>query len=459
MNNKKLNERQFENIYKMNNKKDKNDVGARLSVERNFVEYQNDSEESIKSENSKKEFRGMPSRSQFKPKKILHDANKYLDFNIYDKKINNKNVTLPNNNNDDYADINTSMVQMTQQINPIFIFNKSLETFSSKVNELLYKNINDSFITSSIGIYALFGCLYLISKSSTEHECKKFFNLQDKENYYKSLLKITQSMDKINNMINIKNFFVYGNNIPTEKSYFDNLSNFCTIACVNIKNPEKESQKLSFIINKLMETEMRNPVKPSNIENLQIMLMTFAHIHPKFSHSFSEMNIDEFNGREHKFISTNNRVFHYFEDNDRQIIEIKCGDYLNYGIILHKKHQQFETNDKIHNYIHYLKPTALEEVKIPIFTQNLKFRYINVLKQLGLQSVFMKIFSNAFPEGNVILHDIIQNVKITIDNNTYNLPNDMNGVKSIRNFIVDKPFLYYFRLLKTNTIILNGKYE
>jgi hypothetical protein len=79
---------------------------------------------------------------------------------------------------------------------------------------------------------------------------------------------------------------------------------------------------------------------------------------------------------------------------------------------------------------------------------------------MGLNTIFHKITSKElFPEGNVKIHDIIQNVKIIIDDASYKEVDNSRGYHSIRKFIADRPFFYYFRATKTNTILFNGFYN
>ena len=89
-------------------------------------------------------------------------------------------------------------------------------------------------------------------------------------------------------------------------------------------------------------------------------------------------------------------------------------------------------------------------------------RYNTVLKNIGLKSIFIKLNSQLFPEG-VVLQDIVQNVKIIIDNANYKSSNShkKGGYKTTRKFIANKPFIYYFRLLNAdnaNNIITIGNF-
>lgn len=409
--------------------------------------------------------KGLPMRSQYSNKKEIYDANKYLDFNLFDKKTTKKTKIGYNetNNYSCYADLNSSMQQMTQQINPINITNNSLEKFGSKLCNYLNK-MQNNYVISNIGVYALFSSLYLISDNITENECKKFFNFPDKNTLFESLQKITKNLNLASDNITTKNFFIYGNNIPYIKEGFQKINSLCTVASVDIQNSEKEALKLTFIINSLMKTKMRNPITPTNIKNLQIMLMTTANIHPKWTYAFDRVGNGIFFGKgeekKQKYMISYGKTFSYFEDNERQLLELKCGEgELSFGIILYKKDYIQDTNEKIHFYVENIKETTLDEIRIPAFTQDFKLRYNNILKNMGLQSVFHKITAkNVFPEGSVILHDIIQNLKITIDETSLNKTDNSKGIHSIRKFIADRPFNYYFRLNQTNTIIFNGFY-
>jgi serine protease inhibitor len=482
INNRKLFDRNFQNI---NNRKNNNSHIDRLFLEREFETKNNYSDEETEKvgeitggdmmEDNTID-KGMPMRSQYNPKKPVYDSNKYLDFNLFDKKPSKLKVGYSddNNNYSSYADINNSMTSITQQVNPEYIVSNSIEDIGTRLFKCMFNSLpNNNFIICTFGLYSLFSSLYLLSNGNTENETKKFFNLPDKNTLGKSLYKLNSIIDssKSENMMNIKNFFVMGNNIPCNLDSLRMIEQFCTIAQVNITEPEREAIKMTYLIDRLMGKKMRNPVTSSNIENLQIMLMTTVVIHPKWNNTFDRMGKGIFYGydeeRKQNYLISNGKVFPYFEDNEHQILEIyfdgSGGDNSKYafGIVLHKTNQIAETNEKLHFYIEHMKPTTLDEVRIPAFTQDLKFRFNNLIKKMGYKTPFYQIHAkNIFPEGNVQLQDIIQNVKITIDNSVregFNHPT--RGCHTIQKFIVDKPFFYYFRSLQTKTIFINGLFQ
>lgn len=473
--NAKLYDRNFQNI---SNKRDHDKNLNRIFSERNFEEQKNysDSEDNygeitgnkLKNDGIDK---GMPIRSQYNQKKQVYDSNKYLDFNLYQNKPSNLKVGYSddaNNNYSSFADIQTSMTSITQQVNPDYVVTNSLEDLGSRLFKNMFNSLpNNDFIVSTYGLYSLFASLYLLSNGNTEHESKKFFNFPEKKILNESLYKLTNNLQT--NGITIKNFFIYGNNIPHNRELFKSIDSFCNVASIDIKEPQKESEKLTYIINKIMGEKMRNPVTQSNLENLQIMMMTTAVIHPIWKVPFERIAKGYFYGYENEkklnYLISYGKVFNYFEDNEHQLVELNCTNKGNdrgicFGILLHKNNQIVETNEKLHFYIEHMKPTALDEIRIPSFTQDLKFRYNNFFKKMGYQTPFYQITAkHLFPEGKVQLQDIIQNVKIIVDNSSYGKENNMKGYNTIRKFVADKPFFYYLRSLETNTIFFNGLYQ
>jgi serine protease inhibitor len=476
--NDKLYNRNFSSEHKPN------DVD-RLCLERefgksSFDEKSNDSKQSNRSNQSmlgeitgKKKVdenigRGMPMRSQYTVKKSTYDENKYLDFNLTAKAPKSKiqyNDTSFSGPHSSFADINMSTTTLTNQIDPMYILRNSVGKIGTNINEYFMKVLQNSYIINTFGLYSLFGCLYLASDHITQNELGKFFNYPKKDILNSNLLKIHKNVEKLNDMINVKNLIVSGNNIPYNQEFTKMIDKFCVFIRVDITNPTKESEKLNTIINRMTQTILRNPVVPSNLENLQLMFMTVGVVHPIWTYPFEKIVKSKFIGierdRSENFLVSFSKSYLYFEDNENQLIEFKCGDKGNgmgFGIILPKKTQVLVSNENIHHCISHAKATVLDEVRIPMFSQDLKLRYNNTLKNLGLNSVFLQITAEEFFPKRVQLHDIIQNIKIVVDGSSLGETDNTRGYRSIHRFIADKPFMYYIRLIQTDAIIMNGLY-
>lgn len=408
--------------------------------------------------------RGMPMRSQYHYKKEMYDANKYLDFNLYDEKPSKKKMEYndSNNNYTSYADLQSSSINMTEQINPIYSYNKSVEKFGTVIFNYLLKEFNsNSMAICSYGIHTLFSLLYIYSSGKTKNEIQKCFNLPIVNVLEKGFNKVQESVYKYNRMFNIKNFFIFGNNIPFNKNTFKQLNNYCNVITININEPKNEAIKLTALINKLIGTQMRNPISESTLQNLQLLFLTVGTINVIWTHPFDFIVDGIYRNIKTKYLVLHGKTNSYYEDNERQVLELKCeqdGNML-YGIILYKNNIIAESNKNIQNYVEHLKQITLDEVKIPCFTQDYKIRLTNVLKNIGLTSVYQEIIAeNLFPEGNIVLHDVLQNIKVIVNDSTFNVPYNSKGIHSITKFIASKPFFYYLRCNKTNTILLNGYY-
>lgn len=448
-----------------------NDVD-RLCMERefgksSFDERSNDSNQSTGEITGKKREdenigRGMPMRSQYTIKKATYDENKYLDFNLTAKAPKSK-IQSNDGPYSAFADIGMSTTTLTNQIDPMYILRNSIGKIGTNINEYFMTVLKNSFIINTFGLYSLFGCLYLASDHITQNELGKFFNYPKKDILHNNLLKIHRNMDKLSDMINVKNLIVAANNIPYNHEFTKTIDKFCLFARVDIANPTKESEKLNTIINRMMQTQMRNPVVPGNLENLQLMFMTVGVVHPIWTYPFEKIIKGKFMGnekdRQENFLISFSKSYLYFEDNEQQLIEFKCGGKeMGFGVILPKKTHSTISNENIHHYISHAKATVLDEVRIPMFSQDLKLRYNNTLKNLGLNSVFLQITAEEFFPKRVQLHDIIQNIKIVIDGSSLGESDNTRGYRSIHRFIANKPFMYYIRLIQTDTIIINGLY-
>lgn len=416
--------------------------------------------------------RGLPMRSQYTFKKELADDNNF-DFELFKNRPVKSNVKYYDpsmNSNIDVigADIMTSMTKLSSQIDPASICSDNIGNLNNDIFHYLFKFMNNNIYTvNGIGLYNMFASLYLSSDNISEIELKKFFNFPKKETLHNGLNAINNNLYKISKMMNMQNFMLIGNDVPYDSEYYNNIKKFCTLIRIDISKPTQEANKINMLINKINGEELRHVVNADNIDNLQMMFIMTSIIKPIWMYKFDDIKVAIFNGtvddRKEYFLHSVNKTFGYYEDNSFQLLEIKCaGEDLYMGILLHKDGLIIDINNtKLNFFITNMKELKLDEVFIPTFKQELKLRYNSCLKNMGLHSVFTKITSKSlFPEG-IVLQDIVQNVKIYIENNGNSLSDtcEIKKYKSNRSFIANTPFIYYFRLVKTNTIIMIGSYQ
>jgi hypothetical protein len=479
-----INMREMDNVFLLDNNNKNFD---RLMIDRSKFFEQNSNDNTDETEHKFGEItgdmfesnvidRGLPIRSQVSSKKQQYDQNEHFDFDLFNLKPSSLNVTNfdPSLNDGfgtqktNYSDISTSMTNISTLLNPVTLSSTQIDKLNNNLFYMLYDHYNYSYMTNGFGLYCIFGSLFFSSTSMTEIELKKTFNFPKRDELYKGLITIKNEVDKLTiqkNSVNFKNFMIIGNDVPYNPEYYDAIRDFTILIRVNTLQPQAEAKKLNIAINKILNTELKNIVTSDNIDKLQLMLLSTCVINPIWYIPFDKVVNNVFYGNENvniNYLYNMSKPYGYYEDNNYQVLEMKCCDKnLIMGIVLHKDKLTHDIDDaKIHYFGTVIKDTIIDHVTIPMFTQNYKIRFNNILKNLGLLTSFQNITCPKFFPQNVVLQDVIQNIKITIDNNftesyqnTNKLP--LTNIK----FICNKSFIYYFKLVKTNTIILNGLYQ
>ena len=88
-------------------------------------------------------------------------------------------------------------------------------------------------------------------------------------------------------------------------------------------------------------------------------------------------------------------------------------------------------------------------------------RLNSILSKSGLINIFHNMDIPAITDDKTCLTDFIQNIYIVVDGKSNPPPIKEHTAKIIRTnrkFIANRPFIYYFRCIKTNTMIITGQY-
>lgn len=417
--------------------------------------------------------RGLPVRSQYSRKEEKLNKNDHFDFDLFDDRPSNLNVsnydptTTQGSMGAGFADVTSSMAKMSSQLNPISVCSTQIERLSNNLFYFLFSLYEKSYVTNGYGLFNLFSSLYFSSNGITDIEMKNFFGFPQKEDLYKGLLKINRSVEMVEQMVNFKNFLIIGSELPYDPHYHDSIKDFCILVRINTERPNSEAKKLNDMIKKIIGTDIRNAVTAENLDQLQLMLLSTAVVHPIWSFPFDKVTNGIFHGLKFdikiQYLHSIGKPYGYYEDNGHKLLEIKCmGNDLVMGLLLYKNEITPNIDDiKLHFFISHMKESVLDEVKVPMFEQDFKLRYNNTLQNMGLDSVFTKMICPKFFPENAVLQDVVQNVKIIIDDRAVDRKQQISGreYKSARKFICDEPFLFYFRLIKTDTILMMGMFQ
>lgn len=448
----------------MKNNKYKDDV-TRLSFERNMMLngglYDDDDGKDMGEITGQKYDdyleKGMPIRSQYNIRKPIYDENKHIDFNIHHVKAHKSNITsYDEDGNAGYAEIDKSMNDLSSQLNPVSSCKIPMEKITYTIFSYIFNSMNKHYLVNGLGLYNLYGCLYILSNDITEIELKKFFNFPSKDELFKGFVVLNE----LDEMINMKNFMIIGEEVPINMDIISKLKLFCDVLICS--DEKHELSKINNHINKIMGMKMKNTITQEILFNLQLTFLTVLTIQPVWLNSFDDIVRGYFNKDDDKiemnFLFSENKTFGYYEDKTHQLLEVLCGNKtMTMGVLI----GELDCDEqKLHYFIKNIKNSLMDEVYIPIINSDVKIRFTNVFRNMGLKTPFVKISaSKLFPE-NVVLQDVIQNVKIIIDNNFINKKHDNKKIyRSNRKFIANRKFMYYFRMIKTNTIICIGLYQ
>lgn len=402
--------------------------------------------------------RNMPSRTEIGTRKG--------GFTEYYMRDDMKNVGAYDNG--EFTDIGSSMDKLSDGINTAIIYSNEICKLNEKIINYIYDYVKGSeFLVNGYGLYKLFMSIYLSSTKITEIELQKFFNFVDKQQVIQGINDIDKQLHNISNMFITKNFMLIGNDVPYDNNFYKKIENTIMLIISDPMMASMESKKINIIINKIMNTGSKHYVTSENLNKLQLMLLTTVNIHPIWNTRFDDYIEDIFRsvGKDKNitYLHSMNKKYGYYENQTHKLLEINCNNNdLTMGFLLNKHDINPNINHQtLKSYINNLKNCVIDEVKIPAFTADIKIRFNSCLKELGLNTLFINAYLNSlFPEG-IVLQDIVQNVRIVLDNsssdNSYNINDDM--YKSNRTFIANRPFMYYFRLPKLNTLLFFGLYQ
>ena len=414
--------------------------------------------------------KGMPLRGSYDVKRSIYDDNAYLDFDLYKERRPGRSVSSFDPHGEggmSFSGIDASMSKITTQADAVDMCGRGIEKLTINMfNSLASVMEGNPFVLNCVGVYTFFALLFVSARGTTEIELRKFFGFGEKDVVVRGLRELFEEIGGLGEMVQNHNFIIMSDDIPYDPKFVEVLKHFCLFTRVSIERPIGETEKLNRIVAKLCDpVPIRNPLVPDNLTKLQLMFLNVAVIHPVWSVPFDKVTGGEFRGefrdRNVKFLHSISKSYGYFEDGAYQVLEIDCGKKMMMGFLLPKTEVMPPFDGmKLHFYVGNMRVSVLDEVKIPCFTQDCKLRFNNSLKLLGLSTVFIKLISPLFlPEGAQV-HDIMQNVKIVVDSASANSGNDsVRGYRTMRKFIANKPFVYYFRLVKANAIVFVGRFD
>ncbi len=382
-------------------------------------------------------------------------------FDLYDRK-SNLNITYNNYDNNKYgSEINYDIKNSNYMTNNIDILSDNINKLSLQLYKQIQKNmLAKKYVISSLNIYSILLLLYLTSKNKTKLSLSSIVKIDNKQ---KLLNDINEIFINISQICNFTNFIILPSEYKLNRVFTNNLNkNLLKIISYDNKfsNIKYESESINREINTYLQNRLKseNYIKPEYIDNNNIICLTAGEIRPVWKNNFDTFINDIFYSytkKEQLYLVSNNKQYNYSKNNTLELIEFdNISETMSYGMIIATGDSYPPiTLEVINSLIDNLNPVNFNKLIIPqIKEQNIKIKYNNVLKSLGLDIIFnnIEIPDLILSNLNINISSVIQNINITIDkNNTTNKIPYNNKLTIIDVKHINTPFIYYIRM-KTN---------
>jgi hypothetical protein len=405
--------------------------------------------------------RGMPSRPTVNIRKNLHEQNVHPEYLLRKSRepVRNMNPFDPHATSGGFAEINAD-TKITQSTKVESLCSDNINSLSIFFVKNLAKILVTPFVISSIDIYRSFASLYISSKGNTEIELKNYFEFPRKELIVENFTSILDDLEKSSNQIKNGSCILFNKDLPINPAfckYIDKLTKFRKIDLQNINN---ETNNINNIITQITQTNMKKSVSSQNLENLNVLLLTYSYINPTLLINNPEIKPEKFFSIFSGLINVNylfahQQVFGYAQHENLELIEICCENSdLMFGMIKIEDELNFKKSDLI-TLTKKLKPVFFNYVQFPMFNIKTKLKLKNVFKKSDLQTIFLDLNSPELFSEQTKLDEVLQNSEIKIDNK-FKKVKVTNNYKSDKTYILDKSFVYYFRLRESNTFVTIG---
>ena len=405
--------------------------------------------------------KGMPLRSVHTVKRSQYDNNDHLDFNLFDKidKKESKQIVYNDTTSGDYAGLDEAMKTITRGTDPYEACVSDINSTTCWMHSMMFQAHSEDYVVNGFGLFSGFGVLYLISRGNTELELKNYFGYQDKKHLNAGLLTIREKTNEYRDQIVIDNYLINDRNLPNRIDVAKKLKSLIFSVVINTSYISQETNRVNDIIKTvsgLNEIISTNTLTKS--EN-GICMISVAKISPQWNYGIDEIINGKYKNNSTKFIRFVGKTFDYFEDAERQLVEIPMhGDIFVVGMILTKKNNDSSTSlNSLSTSINFIKPTVLDEVIFPMVKKRYKIRYNKTLQNTGLNQVFSEQeLSGLFPEHGS-LGDCVQYVDLSFGTKSANKRCNNKGYRTTRKFIANRSFEFYVRNIENNCIMMIGR--
>lgn len=459
---------------------------SNLLLERDFAKDLPDPTRFFKNKSGKPDFSDIKGKCKngkcdFKNSKPKDDTNKIslikLDnannLQINDKLLNDRNFGLSKDHKINNNIFTNSIIKLNKQTDRKQLLHYTNINNILSLKFLVYNQYyyND-FFYSSYGLLSLLITYYIGTNEETKKEITKSLNLKDKNSIYNSLLNLNVELAK-SDSVNVANCIFINDKYNITKKYKEFILKVAIYDKINILNFMDEYDKINSYVLTNTQNMIKKTIKPTMFNLLtKSILVNAIYFKSDWKIPFNKKDtLDEiFYSNKNvkcKMMNLYNKDLMYYETQDYQLLELDYEDenYV-FGIWLPRKIEQISiirsTTELLDN-INYLYKVKVN-VKLPKFTKEMTFDVIPFFKFLGINKCFTNTAqTNSMSKDNSIpISLFIHTAKIEVSDKQI-VSNIRESVieneTSQKNFYANRPFIYYVRHVKTNSILLMGKYN
>jgi hypothetical protein len=444
----------------------------RIDIEReefmkNSLLEDNDSQDSQDNQDNQyqeNKERGMPLRPNVHIKKNIHEQNVHPEYLLRKSRdpVRNMNPFDPHLSSSHFSDINSD-TKLTQSTKVEHLCSDNINSLTLFFIKNLFKILVSPFVISSIDIYRVFASLYIGSAGNTEIELKNYFEFPRKELLLENFSNILNNLETNQQNYIGGSCILFDQEIPYNQSFCKYIDELTKMRKINSNNINNETNLINNIITQLTYPEMKKSLIPQNLENLNVLLLTYSYTNPTLLiNNYQIIQGDFFSiftgSSKVNYIFVNEQVFGFSQHDNIEILELCCEQSeLMFGLIkLNDSEMNFKKIDLM-NAIKKLKPVYFKNIQFPLFNIKTKLKLKNVFKKSDLQTIFLDLNCPELFSEQTKLDEVLQNSEIKIQPK-FKKVKFSSEYKSEKTYTIDKSFIYYLRLRKTNTIIKAGIY-
>ena len=423
----------------------------------------------------KKLDRGMPFRSEVNISKNLHNQNIHPDYILRNNTPTRSTKAFDpfdsqtNNTAGGFADI-TADTKISSGTKVESLCTDNINNLSVFFVKNLVKIVGTPFVMSTVDIYNIFSSLYISSKGNTEIELKNYFEFPRRDLLVEGYKNVLQELKNNSEQIKNGSCILFNSDLSINPEICSHFANLTKVRKINKSNISEEVSNINNIIAQLVKNpDMKKSISSSCISDINVLLLTYSFMNPTLLLNNVQTQIGGFKsifaGNVNvKYLIASQQIFGYTETEDMKILELCCENSLvMFGIILlnDEKNQNGQNNQmsfnttELNNATKKLKPVLFNSVRFPLFNIKTKLKLKNVFRKTDLQTIFLDLNCPELFQDDTKIDDVLHNCEIKIDGKTKKVKSNTQ-YKSDKSFNVDRSFIFYLRLRKTNTIFSIG---